>query len=121
MSRIFLRIFNTSVSASYLVLAVLIARLVLKKAPKWVRVLLWAVVGLRLMCPFTLESALSLIPSAHTLPQTIALSPPPRPLTADFPPSTMRSIPPCKPLPPHRRVPASIPCKSICPLPPGFG
>lgn len=77
MSRIFLRIFNTSVSASYLVLAVLIARLVLKKAPKWVRVLLWAVVGLRLVCPFTLESALSLIPSAHTLPQTIALSPTP--------------------------------------------
>lgn len=77
MSRVFMWIFNASISASYLVLAVLIARLVLKNAPKWIHVLLWAVVGLRLTCPFTLESALSLIPSAHTLPQNITLSPAP--------------------------------------------
>lgn len=77
MSQVFLRIFNMSVCASYLVLAVLLARLVLKRAPKWIRLLLWAVVGLRLVCPFTLESAMSLIPSAQTVPQTIALSPAP--------------------------------------------
>ena len=77
MTALFLKIFNMSVSASYLALAVLLARLVLKRAPKWVNAALWAIVGLRLLCPFSLESSLSLIPSAETVPQTIALSPAP--------------------------------------------
>ena len=77
MTSLFLKVFNGSVSASYLILAVLLARLLLKKAPKWVSVALWAVVGLRLVCPISLESALSLIPSARTVPETIALSPAP--------------------------------------------
>lgn len=77
MSALFLKIFNMSISASYLILAVLLARLLLKKAPKWINPALWAIVGLRLVCPFSLESALSLIPSAHTLPENIALSPSP--------------------------------------------
>ena len=77
MTSLFLKVFNLSISASYLILAVLVARLLLKKAPKWVNVALWAVVGLRLLCPFSLESALSLIPSAQTVPETIVLSPSP--------------------------------------------
>ena len=56
-----------SISASWLVLAVLLLRLVLKKAPKWVSVLLWGFVAVRLICPFTVESMLSLIPSAETI------------------------------------------------------
>ena len=79
MTSLFLKVFNLSISASYLILAVLVARLLLKKAPKWVNVALWAVVGLRLLCPFSLESALSLIPSAQTVPETIVLSPFPGP------------------------------------------
>ena len=61
------------VSASWLILAVLILRLVLKKAPKWVNVLLWGIVAVRLVCPFSFESALSLIPSAETIPLDIGM------------------------------------------------
>jgi len=67
MSDLFLKIINMSISASWLVLAVVLLRLVLKKAPKWVNVLLWAIVAVRLICPFSIESALSLIPSAETI------------------------------------------------------
>ena len=71
MSKLFLTILNGSISASWLILAVLILRLVLKKAPKWVNVLLWGIVGLRLLLPVSIRSALSLIPSAETVPLTI--------------------------------------------------
>ena len=67
MSGIFLKLLNLSISASWLVLVVLALRLVLKRAPKWVNVLLWGMVALRLMLPFSIESALSLIPSAETV------------------------------------------------------
>lgn len=67
MSAFFLKIINMSISASWLVLAVLLLRLVLKRAPKWVSVLLWAFVAIRLICPFSFESVLSLIPSAETI------------------------------------------------------
>lgn len=67
MSQIFLRIFNMSISASYLVLAVLVLRLLFKKAPKWIAVLLWGIVAVRLVCPFTVESVMSLIPSTETV------------------------------------------------------
>lgn len=63
MARLFTQIFNMSVSASYIVLAVLLLRLALKKAPKWITLLLWGTVGVRLICPVTFESLLSLIPS----------------------------------------------------------
>ena len=77
MTDLFLKIINMSISATWLVLAVLALRLLLKKAPKWIHVLLWGMVALRLLCPFTLESALSLIPSAQVIPQEILLSPTP--------------------------------------------
>ena len=75
MSDLFLKIVNMSISASWLVVAVLILRLVLKKAPKWANVLLWGIVAVRLICPFSFESALSLIPSAETFPEKIISGP----------------------------------------------
>ena len=78
MSGIFLKLLNLSISASWLVLVVLVLRLVLKRAPKWVDVLLWGMVALRLMLPFSIESALSLIPSAETLsPEVVRFDPAP--------------------------------------------
>ena len=71
MDDVFLKLVNLSISASWLILAVLVLRFVLKKAPKWVMPLLWGVVALRLVCPFSIESALSLIPSAETIPSEI--------------------------------------------------
>ena len=73
MSEIFLKVLNMSISATYLVLAVLLLRLVLKKAPKWVSVLLWGIVAVRLMCPFSIESILSLIPSGETVSPEIMM------------------------------------------------
>ena len=73
MNELFLKIINMSISASWLVLAVLILRFALKKAPKWINVLLWGIVAIRLICPFSFESTLSIIPSAETIPLNIGM------------------------------------------------
>ena len=78
MSALFLNVLNMSISASWLVLAVLLLRPLFKKAPKWVSVLLWGFVAIRLICPFSIESALSLIPSAETVSPDIMVSPTPQ-------------------------------------------
>ena len=78
MAAVFLKLLNLSISASWLVLAVLILRLVSKRSPKWVNVLLWGIVALRLVLPFSIESALSLIPSAETVsPAAVQFDPAP--------------------------------------------
>ena len=64
-------ILNTSIAASWMVLAVLVLRFTLKKAPKWTRVALWGLVATRLLLPFSIESAFSLIPSAQTVPEEV--------------------------------------------------
>ena len=73
MTEAFLKIVNMSISAGWLVLAVLVLRFALKKAPKWVCVLLWGIVAVRLICPFSIESALSLIPSRETISPEIMM------------------------------------------------
>ena len=77
MSDLFIKIFNLSVTAGWLTLAVLICRPLMKKAPKWINCLLWGIVGLRLVFPFSFESIFSLIPSAEPLPPDIMMSPAP--------------------------------------------
>ena len=71
MEVVFLNVINMSLTASWMVLAVLCLRFVFKQAPKWMLCGLWGLVALRLICPFSIESALSLIPSAQPLPQEI--------------------------------------------------
>lgn len=63
----FLFFLNMSITASYVILAVILLRLFLKKAPKWISCALWSLVGLRLVFPFSIESVLSLIPSTKTV------------------------------------------------------
>ena len=58
MSEIFLKLVNMSITASWLVLAVVILRLVFKKAPKFIHCIMWALVGIRLVLPFSIESVL---------------------------------------------------------------
>ena len=78
MAAVFLKLLNLSISASWLVLAVLVLRMVSKRSPKWINVLLWGIVALRLVLPFSVESALSLIPSAETLsPEVVQFAPAP--------------------------------------------
>lgn len=74
MRLIFLHMLNLSITASWFILAIVIVRAFLKKAPKWINCMLWALVGLRLICPFSFESAMSLIPSSEVVPYDIELS-----------------------------------------------
>ncbi len=73
MADIFLKIVNMSISASWIVLAVLFLRLLLKKAPKWIAVLLWGIVAIKLICPISIESVISLIPSTETISPEIMM------------------------------------------------
>lgn len=77
MEKVFISLLNTSITAGYLVIAVMLLRPLLKKAPKYIRCILWGLVGLRLILPFSFESVLSLIPSAETVPPEIVTSPAP--------------------------------------------
>ena len=74
MTDIFLKLLNMSIAASWLVLAVIILRVFLKKSPKWIICLLWGIVALRLVMPFTFESSFSLIPSAEVIPMDVAVT-----------------------------------------------
>ena len=77
MSAVFLKILNMSISASWIAAIVLVLRLCLKRAPKWWNVLLWGLVAVRLMLPFSIESTLSLLPRAEVVsPARIAPSVP---------------------------------------------
>ena len=74
MEAIFLKILNMSISANWLIALVFVLRFLFRKAPKSFNYILWALVAIRLICPFTIESALSLIPSAETVPTEIMYS-----------------------------------------------
>ncbi|MBQ6234626.1 MAG: M56 family metallopeptidase [Clostridia bacterium] len=67
MSKLFLHLLNISITAGWIVLIVVLLRFVLKKAPKWTRVVLWGLVALRLILPVSIESVTSLVPSAETV------------------------------------------------------
>lgn len=71
MEAVFLSLVNRSITAGWLVLAVLALRLLLRRAPKSVLCALWGLVALRLLCPVFIESPLSLVPSAQPLPREI--------------------------------------------------
>lgn len=77
MTELFLKIVNMSISAGWLTFAIVILKLLFKKAPKWLSTVLWCIVGIRLLLPFPIESALSLIPSADTISPEIMYDPNP--------------------------------------------
>lgn len=74
MTAVFLKLLNMSIAASWLVLAVILLRFIFKKVPGWILCLLWGIVALRLVMPFTFESPFSLIPSAEVIPLNVAVS-----------------------------------------------
>ena len=69
MTDIFIKLLNMSLTAGWLILAVVLFRLLFAKAPKALRVLLWGLVALRLLVPFSFESELSLVPNAKPIPE----------------------------------------------------
>lgn len=72
MAAIFTKLWSMSMAASWLIAAVIILRPLLKKAPKWINCLLWGLVAVRLVCPVSFESALSLVPSEEAINAGIA-------------------------------------------------
>ena len=74
MTTLFLGFLNRSLSAAVLILAVVLVRLVFKKAPRWLLCALWALAAVRLVCPVSIESVLSLIPSAEPVQPEIVYS-----------------------------------------------
>ena len=103
MTAIFLKLLNMSITASWLVLAVIVLRLLLKKAPKAITCALWGLVAIRLLCPFSIESVFSLIPSAepvspeivHT--EKVVLDSPVETIVPTVTPSTVESVAPTLP------------------------
>ena len=71
MTNVFFTVLNLSLSAGWLVLAIVILRRILRRAPRWIFPLFWGLVGLRLLLPFSIESALSLLPTAETVSPSI--------------------------------------------------
>ena len=71
MDVVMIKLFNMSITAMWLILAVIILRAILKKAPKYINLIMWALVGFRLICPFNFESMFSLIPTSETIPGNI--------------------------------------------------
>ncbi len=74
MTEVFLDFLNRSLSAAVLIFAVVLVRLVFKKAPRWLLCALWALAAVRLVCPVSIESVLSLIPSAEPVQPEIVYS-----------------------------------------------
>ena len=72
MTDLFLTILNMSLTASYVIRFIILVRLPLKKAPKAISCALWSVAAFRLLCPFSFESILSLVPiNTSPIPQNI--------------------------------------------------
>ena len=108
MTDIFLGFLNRSLAAGILILAVVLVRLVFKKAPRWLLCALWALAAVRLVCPVSIERVLSLIPSAEPVQPEIIVSAQPAitsgipavdaivnpPLAAAFTPSPAQSANP---------------------------
>ena len=108
MTDIFLGFLNRSLAAGILILAIVLVRLVFKKAPRWLLCALWALAAVRLVCPVSIESVLSLIPSAEPVQPEIIVSAQPAitsgipavdaivnpPLAAAFTPSPAQSANP---------------------------
>ena len=67
MEGVFIKLLNLSIQASILIVVVLLLRFILNKSPKWMKCLLWALVAIRLVCPFSIESIFSLAPDAEVV------------------------------------------------------
>lgn len=74
MDALFLDFLNISITASYIILAVILVRFLFPKIPRKFICILWAIAGIRLVLPFSIESIFSLIPSAETVPPDIVMS-----------------------------------------------
>lgn len=69
MAAVFAKLVSISIVANWLILAVILLRVLLKKAPRWITCILWVLVAVRLVFPFSIESPVSLIPETTSVIQ----------------------------------------------------
>ena len=74
MSAVFIKLLNMSLTASFVAVALLLLKLIFKRLPRFVSVILWSFVAIRLVLPISFDSAFSLIPSGETVPESITSS-----------------------------------------------
>lgn len=74
MNNAFIGVLNNALIASLLIVAVIVARFIIKRAPKWITCALWGLVAMKLVFPFSIESVLSLVPSSKPIPSDIEYS-----------------------------------------------
>ena len=68
MVNLFFEVLNLSYTASWIVIAVILIRVVFTKAPKWAKCFLWSILGFKLLFPFVdIKSAFSIIPTSKLL------------------------------------------------------
>lgn len=72
MNSIILNLLNMSISATYVIIAILILRLLFKKIPRFTFCIMWGFVAFRLICPFSIESIFSLLPRTDIVERVIA-------------------------------------------------
>lgn len=71
MEQLWIEVCNRGFAAGWLILAIMVFRLIFRNGPKRIRLYLWALVALRLLCPMLPESSFSLVPSADVIPARI--------------------------------------------------
>ena len=71
MNHIFIELLNNALITSALIVAVILVRLCIKKAPRWISCALWGLVAVKLIIPFHIESILSLVPNSEPIPVNI--------------------------------------------------
>jgi len=121
MTAIFESILNISISALWLILAAVCARALLFRAPKWTRMLLWALVAVRLILPFTVESPLSLVPETKAVELTIREADSPNaPVQMEIAPTEQTSITPITPIIPGEPATPEVPVTPGEPIAPSL-
>ena len=121
MTAIFESILNISISALWLILAAICARALLFRAPKWTRMLLWALVAVRLILPFTVESPLSLVPETKAVDLTIREADSPNaPAQMEIAPTEQTSITPITPIIPGEPATPEVPVTPGDPIAPSL-
>ena len=74
MESVFLAVLNMSLTAGWVILALFLLRLLLRRSPRWLLCLLWIPAAIRLVLPFSVESVLSLLPSGEPIPQEVLVA-----------------------------------------------
>lgn len=72
LTEVFIKVLDMSMAATWMMLAVALLRALLKKAPRSLICLMWALTAVRLLCPLSFRSIFSLVPGFSPTDRVIA-------------------------------------------------